>query len=298
MLEVRNSPSLAELTTLRLGGTALAEILLRTHEDVVHLESRVRALGGEPYVLGRGSNILAAEGTVPVVLIRPLIELKPHIVAEDATHVHVCVGAGVRLPELLRQCAAWGLSGLEGLCGIPGHVGGAVAMNAGSYQCEVCPLLERIRVYILGKGIQEIHKEQIHFGYRHMEIVGEKEKFILLDATFCLTRAKCGEITKSMSLNFFKKKSTQPITAWSAGCIFKNPEGGESAGRLLDLAGFKGRVLGGMAFSPLHANFLINMGTGSSEAAFALIRQAKETVLERFEVALETEVRMLPWPRI
>ena len=99
-----------------------------------------------------------------------------------------------------------------------------------------------------------------------------------------------------MRHNFFKKKSKQPVTAWSAGCVFKNPTPEMSAGRLLDEAGFKGRQLGGMAFSTLHANFLINEGKGSATAALALLQEARQAVRQRFGIELEPEVRIVPCP--
>ena len=125
-------PSLAERTTLRLGGTAIAELVLEDAADLAALSGRLRALGGSPLILGAGSNILARDGDLPLVLVRPRFMQGPDIVGEKDGKILVRVGAGVPLPRLLRFCVAQGLSGLEGLVGIPGSVGGAVAMNAGS----------------------------------------------------------------------------------------------------------------------------------------------------------------------
>ena len=98
-----------------------------------------------------------------------------------------------------------------------------------------------------------------------------------------------------MRLNYFKKKSTQPVLAWSAGCAFANPSPELAAGKLLDEAGFKGKRLGGMAFSPLHANFLVNEGKGSADAALDLLGQAREAVQRRSGVNLQLEIKVLPW---
>ena len=97
-----------------------------------------------------------------------------------------------------------------------------------------------------------------------------------------------------MRLNYFKKKSTQPVLAWSAGCAFKNPSPELPAGKLLDEAGFRGKGLGGMAFSPMHANFLVNEGKGSASAAFELLTQAREAVRLRYGVGLHLEIKVLP----
>lgn len=289
------SPYLAPRTTLRVGGTAIAELALERREDIALLPERLRALGGTPLVLGAGSNILARDGALPLVLVRPLFTDGPEIVGERDGKVLVRAGAGVPMARLLRFCAVNGLSGLEGLVGIPGSVGGAVAMNAGSHGTETGKNLVEIQV-VIDNTIQCINAVALQYGYRSMCISGKKNDFIVLEATFGLTVAERDGICNCMRHNFFKKKSKQPVTAWSAGCVFKNPSPEMSAGRLLDAAGFKGRTLGGMAFSTLHANFLINEGKGSATAALALLQEAREAVRQRFGIELEPEVRIVPCP--
>ena len=132
------APFLAPRTTLRVGGTAIAELILERSEDLYLLPDRLKVLGGTPLVLGAGSNILAQDGELPLVLIRPFFSDGPVIVGEHEGKVLVRAGAGVPMARLLRFCAVNGLSGLEGLVGIPGSVGGAVAMNAGSHGTETC----------------------------------------------------------------------------------------------------------------------------------------------------------------
>ena len=119
---------------------------------------------------------------------------------------------------------------------------------------------------------------------------------MVVEATFGLTGAARDGISNRMRHNFFEKKSKQPVTAWSAGCVFKNPAPNMPAGKLLELAGYKGKKLGGMAFSTLHANFLINEGRGSADAALTLLHEAREAVRQRFGLALEPEVRIVPCP--
>ena len=289
------APFLAPRTTLRVGGTAIAEIILERSEDFYLLPDKLKALGGTPLVLGAGSNILAQDGELPLVLIRPFFNDGPVIVGEHEGKVLVRAGAGVPMARLLRFCAVNGLSGLEGLVGIPGSVGGAVAMNAGSHGTETCKNIYNIQVFI-DNTIQRINEDALQYGYRTLSINGKKNDFIVLEATFGLTVAERDGICNCMRHNFFKKKSKQPVTAWSAGCVFKNPTPEMSAGRLLDEAGFKGRQLGGMAFSTLHANFLINEGKGSATAALALLQEARQAVRQRFGIELEPEVRIVPCP--
>ena len=289
------APFLAPRTTLRIGGTAIAELVLERHEDLYLLSDKLKALGGKPLVLGAGSNILAHDGELPLVLIRPFFNDGPQIVGEHEGKILVRAGAGVPMARLLRFCAVNGLSGLEGLVGIPGSVGGAVAMNAGSHGTETCKNTYSIQVFA-DNTIQRINEDALQYGYRTLRINGKKNDFIVLEATFGLTVGERDGICNCMRHNFFKKKSKQPVTAWSAGCVFKNPTPEMSAGRLLDEAGFKGRKLGGMAFSSLHANFLINEGKGSATAALALLQEARDAVRQRFGIELEPEVRIVPCP--
>lgn len=287
------SPLLSQRTTLRLGGTAIAELILENPADVARLPDRLRALGGAPVIMGAGSNILAQDGDLPLVLVRPDFGQGPEVVGESAGKVFVRAGAAVPLPRLLRFCATHGLAGLEGLVGIPGTVGGAVAMNAGSFGVETCRKIENIHVVSNGE-MRVVVAQALHYSYRSLCIDDKNNDFIVLEATFGLTRTARDGICNCMRHNFFEKKSKQPVTAWSAGCVFKNPSPEMPAGKLLDQAGFKGKKMGGMAFSTLHANFMINEGKGSATAALALMQEAKEAVLERFGIALEPEVRIIP----
>ena len=287
-------PSLAERTTLRLGGSALVELLPENEEDAQALPERVRHWGGRPFVIGAGSNLLVRDEAQPLTLIRPLFREGPEIVGEDGGRVLVRAGAGVPLPRLLRFCAARGLGGLEGLAGIPGSVGGAVAMNAGSIGSETCRCLHSLRVCVDGKT-EDVAAAAIGYGYRSCVLPARGGVLppLILFATFGLTRMERNVITSLLRHNILKKKSTQPVTAWSAGCVFKNAPGVMPAGKLLDEAGFRGRRLGGMAFSSVHANFLINEGKGSAAAALALIDEAAGCVSRRFGITLELEVRIV-----
>lgn len=286
-------PKLSERTSIRLGGKAIAELVLESEHDIFQLQDRCRQLGGKAFFLGAGTNILASDGLLPVILVRYAVSEGPEIVREHDGMVWVRAGAAVPLPRLLRYCAAQGLGGLEGLVGIPGSVGGAIAMNAGSFGCEVGPQLASVRVFD-GADIVGLPASQLEYGYRRMCFGKSEGKYLVLSGTFLLTRKAKDDICLLMRHNFFEKKSKQPVTAWSAGCIYKNPSSDQTAGKLLDLAGFRGKSLGGMMFSPRHANFLVNTGRGSATAAHDLMRLAEEEVRRRFAVTLEPEVRMLP----
>ncbi len=295
-MQIIYEPKLSERTTLRLGGKAIAEIRLTDALDEDALTKKIDALGGNILVLGAGSNILASDADLDITLLRPLFPAAPRIIKQEQDKVWLTVGSGVRLPRLLGACAKLGLSGLEGLCGIPGTVGGAIAMNAGSFGHETCANIFSMKIYSPKTGILQLHQGDFSYGYRRFFIPSLQQMdtwFFVMEATFILTQTHMNGIKKRMFLDFLQKKSKQPIRAWSAGCVFKNPAQDKPAGMLLEQCGFKGKTKGGMAFSDMHANFLINEGKGSAKAAFELIKEAQESVKERFQIELETEVKIV-----
>lgn len=294
MLQILEGPILAQRTTLRLGGQALAEVRIPDREALEGLPAALQRLGGTPTMLGCGSNILARDGELPVVVVSLAMDDGPRVVSEDSAGVVVRVGAAVRLPRLLGQLAAWGLTGLEGMAGIPGSVGGAVAMNAGSYGSEIGTALRIVEVFTPDAGLHTVQSTDFTYGYRQFKLHSMPAWFLVTQVELQLLRGDSAAISARMRANYLKKKSTQPVLAHSAGCVFRNPEPGISAGRLIDEAGLRGKCIGGMAFSEVHANFLINKGAGTSREAFELLELAQVIVNERHGIRLNLEVKVLP----
>jgi UDP-N-acetylmuramate dehydrogenase len=299
-LTIAHDTLLGERTTLRLGGPALAEAVVSCEAGLDELARLLPGLGGCPLALGAGSNILAADGPHALVLVRAANNAPAQYFAQqgDSTGKTVLVraGAGLRLPRLLGLCQRAGLSGLEGLTGVPGRIGGSLAMNAGSYGVELCALLTRVRLWTPEGGLVWREARDCAFGYRHFDprpASGVGAGFWLIwEAEFALRADSPGAVRARMEATYAKKKASQPVTARSAGCVFKNPAG-TSAGRLLDEAGLKGRRLGGMAFSTVHANFLVNEGKGTAAEALELLEYGRAMVFDRFSLNLETEVKVL-----
>jgi UDP-N-acetylmuramate dehydrogenase len=286
---------LRERTTLRLGGRARAEVIIEQEDDLYALPDLLKSMAATPLVLGRGSNILAMDEDLPLVLVTADFNALPRIIEERDGEKVVTVGAAQSLPGFLNWCAQDGLDGLAGLAGIPGSVGGAVAMNAGSYGCEIGDRLDAVRVFTPQGGLAWRGRSEVSMGYRHVApVVAESlsDWFMVTDARFVLPCATAQNIKGIMQENLRKKSATQPIGAASAGCVFKNPAPGISAGKLLDEAGFKGRRIGDMMLSEVHANFLINLGAGSSEQAMALLSEAIQGVYDKFSYKLEWEVKV------
>ena len=294
MREVRN-PSLSAITTLGLGGTCSLELTVSSRDDLAAMDDRLRELGLPVYVVGRGSNIFGLDGSHEAVLVRPAFTDGPAVLGDETADggVLVSCGAGISLPVLLAFLREKGLSGMEGLAGIPGTVGGAVAMNAGSFGTSTAESLDSVEIWSGGRLVR-LTPDACETGYRHFRPRGLAGSFLVVSAVFRLSRSTSQDVAAGMQHNFQMKKSRQPITARSAGCVFRNPACGVSAGALLERAGFRGRRKGSVALSEQHANFLVNLGGGTSAEALALLEEARPAVRAMAGVELDFEVRFLP----
>ena len=294
MREVRN-PSLSAITTLGLGGTCSLELTVSSRDDLAAMDDRIRELGLPVYVVGRGSNIFGLDGSHEAVLVRPAFTDGPAVLGDETADggVLVSCGAGISLPVLLAFLREKGLSGMEGLAGIPGTVGGAVAMNAGSFGTSTAESLDSVEIWSGGRLVR-LTPDACETGYRHFRPRGLAGSFLVVSAVFRLSRSTSQDVAAGMQHNFQMKKSRQPITARSAGCVFRNPACGVSAGALLERAGFRGRRKGSVALSEQHANFLVNLGGGTSSEALALLEAARPAVRAMAGVELDFEVRFLP----
>lgn len=285
---------MAERTTLRLGGPVFAEVALTDPEAAARLPGIASRLGGKLACIGSGSNILAGGGQLPLVLVKNATAPEITVLEEDGGKVVIRAASSTKLPVLLGRAASMDLAGLEGLSGIPGTVGGAVAMNAGSFGQCVADALVGVTLVTAEGEIRALPREGLCFAYRHMSIPGAAAAgwYMILTADFALTRSGAGTVAAAGKARMAEKKASQPVAEASAGCVFKNPAPGNPAGKLLDEAGFKGKRLGGMVFSPMHANFLVNEGQGTSEQALELMEMAKRAVFERNGIILEPEVKI------
>lgn len=293
-LSIVEAPLLAERTTMRLGGHALAEARIENDKGLEALPEFLARMGGKPAILGKGSNLLVADGHLPLVLISLHGSRETWFAGESEDTVLLGADAELPLPGLLSRAASLGLSGLENLCGIPGTVGGALAMNAGSFGADMGTAVRQITAFLPGRGLTILNHEQVDMQYRSFAVKGHENWYLITGAVFALQKAPEERIREAMAGFYAQKRSTQPVTARSAGCVFKNPHPGHPAGKLLQEAGLRGFKLGGMAFSQIHANFLVNEGNGTFAQAMELIALARDKVRERSGFSLELEVCV--WP--
>lgn len=292
-MRIVDFPDLSRRTTLRMGGTGLAEIILEKERDFDFLSKELPKIGGIPLGWGQGSNILPKDGRQPLVLISPY-RSGPTVKKKTAESVLVRASGGVRMAGLLRWCAGQGFSGLENMAGIPGTLGGAVRMNAGSFGTQTSDLLQRVRIWTEETGLIWVDKVQWTAGYRRFLLPEVKGFFLVVEAELRLGRGDPVRIKEDLRRTYFQKKGSQPVAARTCGCVFKNPTEGEPAGRLLEQAGFRGKSRGGAGFSDKHANFLVNAGGGTSSQALELIEEAREAVQARFGTELELELKVVP----
>jgi len=276
----------AELTSLRVGG-AVDWVLFPQNEDqaaaLVH-ELEGREIAWRP--LGSGSNVLADDGEHHYAIVS-LRDVKSDPVFSGN---RVSVSAGYSLPRLCIDAARNGLSGIEGLNGIPGTVGGALWMNAGAYGQEIGTAVETVRVARGGRVI-EIPGTEVQWNYRHTSF---REGELLLGATLLLQPDDKGEIAARMEKAKGQRMATQPHGARSAGCFFKNaPASPLGTGKMIDELGMKGARRGGAVVSPKHANFIVTEGDDAKAAdALELAEEIRERVKREHGIDLEYEVEL------
>lgn len=271
---------LATVTSFRIGGPAEYFIEPRSFEELAALLNRCSKSGVRTRVIGKGSNLLVSDRGVSGAVFR-LSKMK------DITHdgSRVICDAGASLSRLLHVAEEWGLSGLEPLAGIPGTVGGAVAMNAGGRHGAIASVLRSVTTFTQHGSVHERTPEELGLSYRHSSLRGE----VVLRAEFDLVEREPAEIAETRITVLEDKARTQPLVSWSAGCIFKNL-GQCSAGELIDLAGLKGERVGQAVVSAKHANFIINDGGATAQDVQTLIAKLKKGVSKTFGIELELEI--------
>ena len=276
----------AELTSLRVGG-AIDWVISPEKEtqaaSIVH-ELGKAGIGWRP--LGSGSNVLAGDGEHHYVILS-LSEMKGEVIFDGE---RVSVSAGYSLPRLCIDVWRQGLSGIEGLGGIPGTVGGALWMNAGAYDHEIGTVTESVRVARAGEVVAVLG-DAIEWNYRHTSF---KEGELLLGATLRLKFDEPALIKQRMDEAKSRRLETQPHGSRSAGCFFKNPPSSTiGTGKMIDKMGMKGTRKGTAIVSPIHANFIVTEGENArAEDALALAEEIRERVKREQGIELEYEVEI------
>lgn len=282
--ELRHDEPMSRHTSWRVGGPAELFFVPQSNED---LQRFLRELDMRTPVLwlGVGSNLLVRDGGLPGVVIAATRILKD---LERVDHYLVRAGAGLPCTQLARQCIRWGLGPSEFFAGIPGTVGGALAMNAGAHGGETWERVDSVRTIDRAGEIHDRSPAEYTVGYRSVE--GPANEWFL-EAIFRFDPEASASMDTLKEMLERRKKS-QPLGLPSCGSVFRNPPG-DHAARLIETAGLKGHRIGGAEVSPKHANFIINRDHATATDVEELIEHVRQTVLEVHGVELVHEVHIV-----
>ena len=275
-------------TAWKIGGPADALLEPKSVGELIEASGRAREHDIPVTVLGGGTNVLVRDGGVRGLTIR----LAKSLTNVEVEGTRVTADAGVLYPVLANTTAGRGLAGLEFATGIPGTVGGAVYMNAGAYGSETTEVLDWADVF-KDQEVVRMKNRDLDLSYRHSAL-HENPNWVVLRAGYTLLPGNATEL-KARIREFRAQRMNGSPNKPSCGSTFKRPPG-DFPGRVIEAAGLKGARVGRIEVSPVHANYLVNLGGGTAEEALELIEQVRRKVRERLGIELEPEVRVLGEP--
>ena len=284
---VRRDERLSRHTSYRIGGPADLLVSVRSYGA---LQRTIEVLGREavPWViLGKGSNILASdEGYKGCVILLEGEFSRMSVNVEERT---ITAGAGILLSRVVNEAMKAGLSGLECCVGIPGTFGGALSMDAGTRREWIGNLVQDLVVLRPGEGMHRYAGSDIEWGYRGTTLPTSE---IILEATLALKAGERDAITRDMDERLRSRRESQPLSKPSCGSVFRNPPE-RSVGLLIQSCGLAGAQQGGAEISSQHCNFILNRGDATASDVLALIQRAHDAVLQRYDIDLTCEVKLL-----
>ena len=296
-------------TSFRIGGAAALFVECATLADLKLTLEVIKRYGLSWAVVGKGTNLLVSDRGFEGVVITLGREFKNHTfpVPDDSDEELsveaseqpeqsveypgeiVVAGAGVQLGNLVREAFKNGFSGLEFAVGIPGTLGGAIFMNAGSADEWISRIVSSVLVLRADGTLVRYAKDDLPWSYRSSGLqVGD----IVLEAELVLQRGNTGHIRARMEGILKRRQRSQPLSKPNAGSIFRNPDGA-AAGQLIDALGMKGMRAGGASVSDIHANFIVNDGAATANDVITLIQEIRKRVLESYGFKLQTEIRFI-----
>ncbi|MFC1490988.1 UDP-N-acetylmuramate dehydrogenase [Nitrospinota bacterium] len=289
--EIRFGAPLSERTTFQVGGPADALALPREEGELEKLIARCRSEDLPVTVLGGGANTLVRDGGVQGVVISLSKGFQQiDVLEEGGESALIDAGAGGKIPALVRFAAGRGWEGTECLAGVPGTIGGALAMNAGTAQKYIEDAVESIRwIRLAGGGAEKLQAGAIEFAYRSARL---PEPGVVTSVQFRVTWSDPELLRAYLLRDARARRERQPWGLPCAGSIFRNPPG-DWAGRLVDAAGLKGRRIGGAEVSEVHGNFIVNRGGATAAEVLSLIEEVRDAVREHSGVDLVLELKVI-----
>lgn len=274
-------------TSLRVGGKVDFLIEPTTEEQVKELVKLMTQYSQEYYIIGRGSNLLVRdEGLKGVV-----VKLSDKFSGIERNGSRLTIFAGTPLAEVSKFAYKNALKGLEFASGIPGSIGGAVAMNAGAYGGEMKDVISSVKIIDESGNIKTLTNEEMKFSYRK-SLLTDNPKYIVLSIEIDLEDGDREEILKEMSMRAQKRSNSQPLEKCNCGSTFKRPEG-HFAGQLIEECGLKGYIENGVEVSSKHAGFIVNSGKSTATDMINVIEMVKKRVKDKFDIELEEEVKII-----
>lgn len=283
---VRFDEVLAPYTSWKVGGPADAWIVVENERELAELMRFCHRRKMPWFVLGSGSNLLVGDGGIRGVVLRLAGEFASIVVTHDDARVVVHAGASANMALLTSKAASAGALGVGSLAGIPGSVGGSLRMNAGTDR-EIGDFVRE--VWVQSPAKPDPRAVTVQYFYRHTSLARDA---IVSRVTLAFERGDPAAVRDEMLARLVRRKRTQPIAMPNAGSCFRNPEG-DKAARLIEQAGAKGWREGGAQVSPLHANFINNVGNASAKDVASLLARVRRAVADRFGIELQLEVHLV-----
>ena len=287
--KIKQNEPMKEHTSIKIGGPAEFFIRVNSVEELKEVLQFCKANEIPLTIVGNGSNLLVLDKGIKGIVIKT--ELKQiQIKNINEEKVEVIVDDGVKLGLLAQKLLKEEIAGFEELSGIPGTIGGAIAMNAGAHGKEIKDIVTEVTTIDYDGNIHIFTNEQSQFTYRHSKFLDEK--YIILQVKLLLEKGKEEEIKSKMDEYAQYRKEKQPIEFPSAGSTFKRGTDFITA-KLIDDAGLKGYSIGGAKISEKHAGFVINTGNATSQDVLDLVKYVTDTVYEKFGKKIELEIKVL-----
>ncbi len=274
-------------TSMKIGGPADLFAMPETKKELIALVQASSKEGISLTISGGGTNLLVRDkGIRGLVVCTTKFKQAIKTTKVNSETSLVKVSCGTKLSTLCNYTIDNNLMGFEFAAGIPGTTGGAVMMNAGTPEGSISDIISSISIADNYGKVQTIDHDDLNFSYRKLNNISG----VIIDASFLLKAAKSTQYRKKYEKILNKKRDSQPLALKSAGCIFKNPDKGEPAGKLIDMAGLKGKKIGGAMISEQHANFIINIKDAKCEDIIKLKELIEKKVAALFSVKLQTEI--------
>ncbi len=285
---VRLDVPLSRYTTYRIGGPASAMLVPSCGDDVAAALRFCNDTGTRWLALGLGSNVLVDDGGFEGVVIR--LGKGMDAVTEDADGEDCWkVGAGFPTPRLARKTAAAGLGGVQRLIGVPGTVGGGVAMNAGAHGQEFRGVVRNLELVDADGDVRVVDGDEVPWSYRDCGL----REVIITSALLRFVPGDPKELERDVRHLLDWRKRGTPFDEPCCGSVFRNPGGSRTAGQLIDSLGLKGYRVGGAQVSHKHANYVVNKGSATAGDVRAVIEAVRGRVVEEYGIELELEVRLV-----